>query len=90
MRKLTKQDPPRHKLFTLRTKCLRLDVRMPGMSGLDLQRNLVTADSRIPIVFITSHADGEARSPSTGSRHGGIFVQAMPARNASQGDKFRS
>ena len=44
------------------TACLILDVRMPGMSGLDLQRQLVTANSPIPIVFITSHGDDDARA----------------------------
>jgi len=44
------------------TACLILDVRMPGMSGLDLQRQLVAANSRIPIVFITSHVDDDARA----------------------------
>jgi FixJ family two-component response regulator len=43
------------------TACLILDVRMPGMSGLDLQRHLVAVESRIPIIFITSHADDDAR-----------------------------
>jgi FixJ family two-component response regulator len=44
------------------TDCLILDVRMPGMSGLDLQHHLVEANSRVPIVFITSHGDDEART----------------------------
>jgi FixJ family two-component response regulator len=44
------------------TACLILDVRMPGMSGLDLQRQLLSADRRIPIIFITSHGDGDARA----------------------------
>jgi FixJ family two-component response regulator len=44
------------------TECLILDMRMPGMSGLDLQRHLVAANSRIPIVFITSHGDDDARA----------------------------
>jgi FixJ family two-component response regulator len=44
------------------TDCLILDVRMPGMNGLDLQRHLTAANSRLPIVFITSHGDDEARS----------------------------
>jgi FixJ family two-component response regulator len=44
------------------TACLILDVRMPGMSGLDLQRQLVATHSRIPIIFITSHGDGDARA----------------------------
>jgi len=37
--------------------CLVLDVRLPGISGLDLQRELSKAASRIPIIFITGHAD---------------------------------
>jgi FixJ family two-component response regulator len=44
------------------TACLILDVRMAGMDGLDLQRRLVAADWRIPIIFITSHADDDARA----------------------------
>jgi len=44
------------------TACLILDVRMPGMNGLDLQRQMVAADWRIPIIFITSHADDGARA----------------------------
>ena len=42
--------------------CLILDVRMPGMNGLDLQRQVVAANWRIPIIFITSHADDDARA----------------------------
>lgn len=37
--------------------CLVLDVRMPGLSGLDLQRKLSNADIHIPIIFITGHGD---------------------------------
>jgi FixJ family two-component response regulator len=37
--------------------CLVLDVRLPGLSGLDLQRALREADIHIPIVFITGHGD---------------------------------
>jgi FixJ family two-component response regulator len=44
------------------TACLILDVRMPGMSGLDLQRQLIAIDRQIPIIFITSHADDDARA----------------------------
>ena len=44
------------------TACLILDVRMPGMNGLDLQRQIVSANWRIPIIFITSHVDDGARA----------------------------
>jgi len=37
--------------------CLILDVRMPGLSGLDLQRDLAEANIHIPIIFITGHGD---------------------------------
>jgi FixJ family two-component response regulator len=37
------------------TACLILDVRMPGMSGIELHRHLVANHSEIPVVFITAH-----------------------------------
>ena len=44
------------------TACLMLDVRMPGMNGLELQRQMVAANWQIPIIFMTSHVDDEARA----------------------------
>ena len=41
------------------TACLILDVRMPEMDGLERQHRLSEAGERIPIVFITAHADDE-------------------------------
>src|SRR5271157_5653755 len=46
-----KSDPPEV------PTCLVLDVRLPGQSGLDLQRELVAADRELPIIFITGHGD---------------------------------
>jgi FixJ family two-component response regulator len=43
------------------TDCLILDVRMPGMSGLELQRQLLAGQHEIPIVFITAHGDETVR-----------------------------
>src|SRR6266496_4278380 len=37
--------------------CIVLDVRLPGLSGLDLQRKLAEANVEIPIIFITAHGD---------------------------------
>ncbi len=42
--------------------CLVVDVRMPGMSGLELQQFLAAAERPIPIVFITAHEDKQARA----------------------------
>jgi FixJ family two-component response regulator len=44
------------------TDCLILDVRMPGMNGLDLQRQLAASYCKIPVIFITAHGDEEVRS----------------------------
>jgi FixJ family two-component response regulator len=46
-----KSDPPDD------PTCLVLDVRLPGESGLDLQRELAAANKEVPIVFITGHGD---------------------------------
>jgi len=44
------------------TDCLILDVRMPGMSGLELQHRLVASHPEMPVIFITAHGDEELRS----------------------------
>jgi FixJ family two-component response regulator len=44
------------------TKCLILDVAMPGMTGPDLQRELASRGQIIPIVFITAHSSSSVRS----------------------------
>jgi FixJ family two-component response regulator len=48
--------------YVLQTDCLIADVRMTGMSGLELQDRLNLTGSRIPIVFISAHDDKEART----------------------------
>jgi len=52
----TPQDFLRHKLPD-GPSCLVLDVRLPGMSGLDVQRRLNEAGVQIPVIFITGHGD---------------------------------
>jgi FixJ family two-component response regulator len=43
------------------TACLILDVRLPGMSGIELQKRLTDAKSQIPIIFVTAHGDASLR-----------------------------
>jgi FixJ family two-component response regulator len=43
------------------TACLILDVRLPGMSGIELQQRLAEADSTVPIIFVTAHGDQSLR-----------------------------
>jgi FixJ family two-component response regulator len=43
------------------TKCLILDVAMPGMTGLDLQRELKRRGQQVPVIFITAQKDSKLR-----------------------------
>jgi FixJ family two-component response regulator len=43
------------------TRCLILDVRLPGMSGIELQRRLLDGNSELPIIFVTAHGDAPLR-----------------------------
>jgi FixJ family two-component response regulator len=58
------------------TACLIVDVRMPRMSGLELQQQLATAHYPMPIIFITAHGDDETRARTEG-RRGGLFGQTV-------------
>jgi FixJ family two-component response regulator len=50
-----------HSELVAKTRCLILDIAMPGMSGPELQRELARRGQAIPIVFITAHADETVR-----------------------------
>lgn len=43
------------------TACLILDVRLPGMGGIELQRQLSNTNRRLPIIFVTAHGDDSLR-----------------------------
>jgi FixJ family two-component response regulator len=43
------------------TACLILDIRLPGMSGLELQGHLIASGRHVPIIFVSAHGDGSAR-----------------------------
>lgn len=49
------------------TGCLILDVRMPGLGGLELQRRMVAANSHLPIIFISAHEDDDRRRQALGA-----------------------
>jgi len=68
------------------TACLILDVRLPGMNGLELQRQIVAANWRIPIIFVTAYADDDARARPC-SRRGGLFIQTLPRGGSPQRDR---
>jgi FixJ family two-component response regulator len=58
------------------TACLIVDVRMPGMSGLELQQRLTTAQCPLPILFITAHGDAATRARAL--RAGAVGVLDKP------------
>jgi FixJ family two-component response regulator len=58
------------------TACLIADIRMPGMSGLDLQAKLNAEQCRIPTIFITAHGDTRMRMQAL--RAGAVEFLAKP------------
>src|SRR5689334_8331805 len=60
--------------------CLIADIRMPGMSGLELQAKLKTERCRIPIIFITAHGDAEMRIHAM--REGAVEFLSKPFDDA--------
>ena len=59
--------------------CLIADIRMPGMSGLELQARLKAERCSIPIIFITAHGDAKLRAQAM--REGAIKFLAKPFDN---------
>jgi len=57
--------------------CLIADIRMPGMSGLELQAKLNAEHRRIPTIFITAHGDTKNAYAGIKSRRGGVPGQAV-------------
>jgi FixJ family two-component response regulator len=61
------------------TACLIADIRMPGMSGLELQAKLNAERCRIPIIFITAHGDEKMRLQAR--RQGAVEFLSKPFDN---------
>jgi FixJ family two-component response regulator len=55
--------------------CLILDVRMPGMSGIELQRQLVSDDCKIPVIFITAYEDEGMRTQALFAGAGAFLIK---------------
>jgi FixJ family two-component response regulator len=58
------------------TACLICDIRMPGMSGLELQARLVEEGWRIPIIFVTAH--GDSRMQTRAMKAGALAFLGKP------------
>jgi FixJ family two-component response regulator len=58
--------------------CLVLDIRMDGMSGIDLQKQLAGTGSATPVVFITAHDDPKVREQALAAGCAGYFRKTDP------------
>jgi FixJ family two-component response regulator len=70
------------------TACLITDIRMPGMSGLELQKQLNAERCRIPIIFITAHGDEKMRLQAR--REGAVEFLSKPFDNEVLLDSVRA
>jgi len=61
------------------TDCLVLDIRMPGIDGLELQRRLNDANSQIPIIFVTAHNDKSHRTTAMDGGAANFFHKPFEA-----------
>ena len=71
-----------------RTACLIADIRMPGMSGLELQAQLNAEQCRIPTIFITAHGDERMRMQAL--RAGAVEFLTKPFDNKALIDSVRA
>jgi FixJ family two-component response regulator len=71
-----------------KTGCVVLDLRMPGMNGLDLLSHLAAAGSRIPVIILTAHGDDESRRRALEA--GAAAFLEKPVRSATLLDAVRA
>ena len=69
-------------------RCLIADIRMPGMSGVDLRSRLVAEQYQIPTIFITAHGDEKMRIRAM--RDGAVAFLAKPFDNMVLLDRVRA
>jgi FixJ family two-component response regulator len=65
-----------------RVACLVLDAKLPGMSGPQLQRHLARRGKLLPIVFVSAHADSDARLQARALQGGALAFLRKPFRDA--------
>src|SRR5271165_4761544 len=70
------------------TACLIADIRMPGMSGLELQAQLNAERCNIPIIFITGHGDEQLRMQAL--RAGAVEFMAKPFNDEAMLESVRA
>jgi FixJ family two-component response regulator len=70
------------------TACLILDVRLPGMSGIELQKRLIKANRPLPIIFVTAH--GDASLQDSLMRAGAAAFLYKPVRSEALLKEIRS
>jgi|SRR5580692_2790912 FixJ family two-component response regulator len=70
------------------TACLIADIRMPGMSGLELQARLNSDRCRIPTIFITAHGDAKMRLQAL--REGAVEFLSKPFDDEALLDSVRA
>ena len=70
------------------TGCMVLDLRMAGMGGLELLRNLSAAGTRIPVIILTAHGDEDTRQRAL--QAGAVAFLTKPFQSAALVDAVRS
>ena len=61
------------------TQCLVLDMRMPGMDGLEVQRRMSVSSAGVPIIFVSAHDDERSRHLAIDGGASDFFQKPFPA-----------
>lgn len=61
-----------------RYSCLLLDVQLPGLSGIDLHRELIARGVRTPVIYVTAYDDSATRAKASASGCEGFFRKSDP------------
>lgn len=61
--------------------CLLVDVQLPGMSGIELQRQLLAQGSKTPVIYITAYDDSKTRAEALAGGCAGFFRKTDPGQD---------